>query len=116
MTNYKVYYDYFEGVEVPIWLVLDIRENKVEWNDSIYTFQVQSPFELHPREYFDQHALNLSITLDELTLNSKENHIGINLKLVKSRLDEHDINYSDVSNFVIQMTDIEDVLSFKIGD
>lgn len=116
MTNYKVFYDYFDGVKVPIWLVLDIRENKVEWNDSIYTFQVQAPFDLHPSEYFDQYALNVSITMDELTLNSKDNHIGINLELVKTRLDEHNINYSNVSNFVIQMADLEDVLSFAIGD
>ncbi|MCV9886276.1 hypothetical protein [Metabacillus halosaccharovorans] len=116
MTHYKVFYDHFDGIEVPIWLVLNIRENKIDWTNCNYSFQVQAPFDLHPSEYFDQFALNVSITMDELTLNSKEHHIGINLDLVKSRIIEHDVNFNDVSNFVIQMSDLEEVLSYTIGD
>lgn len=114
--NYKVYYDYFDGVKVPIWLVLDVKASEIDWNENIYSFPVQAPFELHSSEDFDTYALNVSIAMNELTLNKELRHVGINLSLVKKRLEEHEIECNEVSNFVIQLGDIEEVLNFTLGE
>ncbi|WP_368657668.1 hypothetical protein AB3Z07_21390 [Metabacillus halosaccharovorans] len=116
MTFYNVYYDYFDGVKVPIWIVIDVSGNEIDWNESLFHFHVQAPFNMQHSEGFDPYALNISIYMNELTSNMEENHIGVNLKLVKKRLDENEIEYSDISNFVIQVADIEEILKFSIGD
>lgn len=116
MTNYKVYYDYFEGVKVPIWLVIDTKANGVNWGTDFFSFHIQAPFDLQHSEDFDSYAMNLTVTMNELTLNAKENHIGINLKLLKKRLMEFEVDYNEITNFVIQLADIEEILHFDIGD
>lgn len=114
MMSYKVYYDYFDGVKAPIWFVVDA--DLINWDDDTYSVFIQAPFDLYHADDFDQYDLNVSITMNELTLNSKMQHIGINLRLLKIRLDEHAINYSNVSNFIIQVADIEEILTFSLGD
>lgn len=114
--NYKVYYDYFDGVKVPIWLVLDVKASEIDWDEKIFSFPVQAPFELQNSEDFDSYALNVSVVMNEITLNKELNHIGVNLELLKKRLTEHETNCYDISSLIIQVVDIEEILSFSIGD
>lgn len=116
MTKYKVYYDYYDGVKVPIWLVINTKENDINWSEDIFPIHIHAPFDLLHSEDFDSFAVNLTITMNEITLNAKDDHIGINLDLLKHRLYEHEVDCTDIANFIIQVADIEDVLSFHIGD
>lgn len=116
MTNYKVFYDDYEGKKVPYIMVVNVKDNAMNWNENIFTIQVQAPFELYSADDFDHDAMNISIHLDDLTLRSKENNIGINLESIKKRLDAHNADYYDISNFVIRIEDIEEVLQSTIGD
>jgi hypothetical protein len=116
MKKYKVFYDYYDGKKVPYMMVVNVKDNGIDWYENIFTIQVQAPFELFAAEEFDHEAMNISVSIDELTLRSKENQIGINLELIKRRLDEHEVDYYDISNFVIRIEDIEEVLQYTLGE
>ncbi|PAD70850.1 hypothetical protein CHH83_01230 [Bacillus sp. 7586-K] len=103
-------------MKVPIWLVINTKENGIDWNEDIFSIHIHAPFDLQHSEDFDSFAINLTITMNELTLNAKDNHIGINLDLLKHRLYEYEVDCTDIDNFIIQIADIEEVLNFHIGD
>lgn len=114
MISYKIYYDYHEGEQVPIWLILNTRENQINWQSSHLMIPIQTPFDMHPSESFDPDAMNVTILLDDLILRTELNRFGINLKSLKQRLDLHGVSAEEVDNLVIQVADIEDVLNFSL--
>ncbi|KQL56959.1 hypothetical protein ABC345_00870 [Shouchella sp. 1P09AA] len=114
MISYKVYYDYHEGTKAPIWIVLNVRNQIIDWDHKTLTIAVQAPFDMHPAEEFDQDAMNVTILIDDLLLTTSENVFGINLTNVEHRLNLHGVDRTEVDNFVIQVADLEDMLQFTL--
>lgn len=110
----KVYYDYFDGEKAPIWFVIDIKKSEVDWEKDILLVPIQAPFESYDSDEFDHSAINISITMSEITSHILNNHIGINLDLIRARCLEYDLNPKDISNFILLVADIEEVLRFAI--
>ncbi|GAF24363.1 hypothetical protein JCM19047_4249 [Bacillus sp. JCM 19047] len=114
MISYKVYYDYHEGKKAPIWLVLNVRDQFIDWEEQTLTITVQAPFNMHPAEEFDPDAMNVTILIDDLLLTTSENVFGISLTNVEHRLNLHGVDPTEVDNFVIQVADLEDVLHITL--
>lgn len=110
MITYKVYYDYHEGQKVPIWLIINTKENQIDWSQPHLLIPVQTPFDLHSAEDFDPEAMNVTILLDDLLLHTQPNTFGLNLTFIQQRLEEHGVSVMEVDNFIIQVADLEDVL------
>ncbi|TSB47930.1 hypothetical protein [Alkalicoccobacillus porphyridii] len=110
MISYKVYYDYHEGKKVPIWLIINTRDSHIDWEQPQLSVPVQTPFEMHPSEDFDPDAMNVTILIDDLILNTRSHTFGINLISLQQRLELHGVSAGQVDNLVIQVADIEEVL------
>jgi hypothetical protein len=112
MSKNKVYYDYHDGELVPIWYVIEFPGG-VDWSHPYFHLPIQAPFEKQNAEDFDSDMLGVSVTMNDLTLTAKHNHIGIDLLLIQKRLDEAGIDKMDVKQFIIQVADIEEILQME---
>jgi hypothetical protein len=114
LIRYKIYSHYHHDGTSPIWFVIDVKESKIDWNTDIFHVSVQLPYEELNAEEFDPYDMNLSVTMDDLTLGTEPNQFGIDLNRVKTRIKEYDANPNEVSNFVLLTQDVAEVLDMTI--
>ncbi len=111
MPKQRVYYDYFEGNQVPFWYVLTFRPLEIPWDQETYYFEVIAPFEYFERDDFDHSIMSATINIEDLlTNNLHECQLGLNLNQIKQRILKHGVEPWQVSQFIIQLPDIEEVL------
>lgn len=111
MPRQRVYYDYFEGNQVPFWYVLTFKNQEIPWEQDTYYFEVIAPFEYFGRDEFDDSIMSVSINIEDLlTNNLQELNLGLNLNRIKERILKHGVNPYEVNQFIIQLPDIEEVL------
>ncbi|PAD67295.1 hypothetical protein CHH83_19605 [Bacillus sp. 7586-K] len=111
MPRQRVYYDYFDGKEVPFWYVLTFKYQEIPWEQDAYYFEVIAPFEYFDRDEFDDSIMSVSINIEDLLINNlHECNLGLNLNRIKERILKHGIEPYEVSQFIIQLPDIEEVL------
>ena len=111
MPRQRIYYDYFEGKQVPVWYVLTFSLLKIPWEQDSYYFEVIAPFEFFDRNDFDDSILSSSVNIEDLlTNNLHASQLGLNLDQIKHRISRHGVNPYEVDQFIIQLPDIEEVL------
>ena len=109
-----VFYDYFEGQQVPIWFVIKIND-EVNWDDDYIYIPIAAPFELQERGDFDPETLSVSVTMGDLTRSLDQiNTIGIYLPRLKHAIHDFGGNVEEIQQFIIQVADVEEVLQFNI--
>lgn len=112
MITYKIYFEENEQ-QLPVWMV--IENNNINWDNDILLVPVPTqPFEMYSIDSFDYDSLNLSVLISELTVNKSINHFGISLNLLKYRLNEHGGLPTDISNLMIRLCDLEELLHMTI--
>lgn len=114
MITYEIYYQDYEQ-QSPSLMVIDVKNSDINWDDDILLIPVPvQPFEIHSIDSIDYDSMNLSVLMNELTVNKSINHFGINLDLLKCRLNEHGGLPSDISNLMIRLCDLEEILHMAI--
>lgn len=109
-----VYYDYFEGKQVPIWLVIKLY-GEVNWDDKYIYIPINAPFEFLDRDNFDPDVLSASITMGDLTRHLEHHStIGIYLPRLKQAIHDFGGNVDEVQQFIIQVADVEELLHFNV--
>lgn len=107
----RVFYHYIDGNLVPYWYVLSFRYNEIPWNEETYFFEIIAPFEYFDRDDFDDSVLSASVNIEDLITNEiLESKLGLNLNKIKQRLYKHGIYPDEVTQFIIQLPDIEEIL------
>lgn len=102
MPKQRVFYDYIDGNLVPYWYVLSFRYNEIPWDHETYFFG---------RDDFDDSVLSASVNIEDLRTNEiLESKLGLNLNKIKQRLYKHDTYPDEVTQFIIQLPDIEEIL------
>lgn len=108
-----VYYDYFEGQQVPIWFVIYI-EGEIDWDDEYFYFSIEAPFELKDSGNFDPDVLSATVTMGDLTRCLDQiNTIGISLPRLKQTIQDFGGSVDEVQQFIIQVADVEEMLQFN---
>lgn len=111
MPRQRVYYDYVDGNLVPFWYVITFRSYEIPWEQETYNFEVIAPFEYFDRDDFDNSILSTSINIEDLLTNNLHKcQLGLNLNQIKQRILKHGVEPWQVSQFIIQLPDIEEVL------
>lgn len=106
----RVYYEYVNGELCPYWYVLTFEPCQIGWDKPTIFFDVFAPFEYLERDCFDESLISISIFISDLIINGNNpSRLGINLARVKARL--NGLEPELITQFVIQMPDIEEVLS-----
>jgi hypothetical protein len=114
LIYYKIYSHYHNDGTLPIWFVIDVKRSSIDWNEEIVHVTIKQPYEELNAEEFDPYDMNLSVTMDDLTLGTEPNQFGINLYRIKKRLMEYPVNPNEVSNFVLLIQDVAEVLDMTI--
>ncbi|MFB4212937.1 hypothetical protein ACE1TH_13625 [Shouchella sp. JSM 1781072] len=112
--SFTVYYDYHDGVEVPIWIVVSLKEVDIETDKQTLTLTAQAPFYKQAREDFDPDQMNVTVTMNELIIGSSPNTFTINIKSIQDRLDEHSISIEEVDGLILLVADVEELLQFTL--
>ncbi|AIC92749.1 hypothetical protein [Shouchella lehensis] len=113
--TYTVYYDYYDGKEVPIWFVIPVKSlNLLDYEQDTVTISIHAPFNKQGREAFDPNAMNVTITMNDLLLTSIPHSFGISLSNVKKRLDEYGVLLEDIDSFILLVADVEEVLQLQL--
>jgi hypothetical protein len=109
----KVYYDYIDGVQVPIWLVLTISAADINWENESLFIPVEAPFEVFAAGDFTESEYTYSVRLSEIMLNPLHypGHIGLDLKKIKTVCQMIDCH--EIKNFVISFWDMEEILQLE---
>jgi hypothetical protein len=107
----RVFYDYIDGNLVPYWYVLSFRYNEIPWDQETYFFEINAPFEYFGQHDFDDSILSASVNIEDLITNEiLETKLGLNLNKIKQRLYKHGTYPDEVTQFIIQLPDIEEIL------
>jgi hypothetical protein len=114
MAKIKVFYDYHEGEQVPIWYVIRFNASELDYNKTLY-IPIEAPFEATSLDGFDESIMAVSIFISDLTLNpNKINRFGIHLPAIHQRLELSGVDTLDIEQFVLQVSDIEEILQMKV--
>jgi hypothetical protein len=111
MPKVTVYYDWHDGVQVPIWYVINVYQDSLDWTKTNLYIPVETPFELHSFEHFQGEIVGISIFLSDLTISTDQpGYFGIHLPYVRERAKGFGVDPWDIEQFVIQVVDIEELL------
>jgi hypothetical protein len=107
----KVYYDYIDGVQVPVWMVISVNSYEINWDRESFFVPIETPFEVFPAEDFTDSEYTYSIRMDEILLNPLHypGQIGLNLKAIRTMA--RMIDCDEIKNFVISFWDMEEILN-----
>jgi hypothetical protein len=117
----RVYYDQFEDLLAPVWMLLPI--NILEWQLERFYMALSTPFEPFKTEDFDNNQPNVAVELEDIIRNWKDcTSIGISLSSirkhfeVKQKLNDIAEKYtiSNIEHLVVRIADIEAVLQMNI--
>lgn len=106
----RAYYDYHDGLQVPLWLVVNFEEDEIDWSKETLYFNLEAPFEmLHAEDILDD-TPGITVELGDLVLNKKEpGKIGIYLPGISKRNHILD-SLAEVSQLIIRFVDIEEIM------
>jgi hypothetical protein len=111
MYNITVYYDYHEGIQVPLSYIITFSKGGLNWLEENLYIPMESPFELHGVEDYVDSFLGLAVHSGDLTIpDHKPGYFGIYLPDLRRRIVEAGYDYWDVEQLVIRVTDLEELL------
>lgn len=109
-----VHYDYHDGQLVPIWAIIHFEPAEIDW-DSTWYIPVETPFEKQEMDAYSDEMMGVSVLISDLVVSyGYSNHYGIHLPYIKERIEKHSADIMDVKQFVIQVSDIEELLHMKV--
>ncbi|MGZ0050186.1 hypothetical protein [Brevibacillus gelatini] len=110
-----VYYDYLEEKLAPIWYVVVFPKGEFDWSKNTLYLPIEAPFQRQNSDDFHSEALSISVTLGDLTLNhEKPGKFGIFLPFLLQRAAAANVDFRDIKQLIIQVSNIEEVLSARI--
>lgn len=105
----SVYYDYFEGLLAPVWMI--VKPTLEEWESNRIRIDIESPFIRKMSEELSNDLLSVSVELDDLILLEDQSHtFCITLERLISKIQSSGYAPSDIDQLIIQMCDVEEVL------
>lgn len=112
----KVIYDYHEGQLVPMKYLIYFGAGGIDWDKykTVY-IPVEAPFQLQQPDDFPSDIVSFSISFDELLRHpEKSNCFGINLSLVRHRIEKKGGDVWSIEQFVLLVSDIEEVMQMTL--
>lgn len=111
----RVFYDYYDGVLVPLKYLINIRKGELPWDREKVFVPVSAPFERLGVEDFLPDVVALTVTQGDLILSAdKPGKFGIFLPPLRQRAVDGGVDYWDVENLVIQVADLEELLQMSV--
>ncbi|MBL5769042.1 hypothetical protein [Heyndrickxia sporothermodurans] len=111
MPQQRVYHDYVNEKLVPYWYVLTFKPCEIDWDKSVFYFDVIKPFEFIERDEFDESILTFSLKMSDFLVNRDyPNKLGINIKTIKNRILNNGIDPYVVQQFILPYPDVEEIL------
>ncbi|WP_077616812.1 hypothetical protein [Caenibacillus caldisaponilyticus] len=108
----KVYYDFRDGQERPIWYVVN---NDFDWNLATQYIDVLTPYKKASLFDFENHLINVSVFIQEMTQSyAHPNKLGLNLLAIADRIRHDGIEPNNVDQLIMLVNDIEEVLHMNI--
>lgn len=107
----KVFYDYHDDGIKPFKMVIKFRPGQIQWEKNKLIVPLTAPFQRQMSDQFSDGVLSASILLDDLIVDpEKPNTFGIYLPYIKERYKDYGPVLEDIEQFIIQMSDIEEVM------
>lgn len=107
-----IYNQYQDDQSYPIWLVVTI--DKDLWEKEIVYFSVHQDIEHKDMDEIPEDTLSFSVYQEDLVLSSEIlGKVGINLTQVKSRVSVQLPRFPDLTQLLIRVIDLEEVLTFS---
>lgn len=109
----SVYYDYFEGQLLPVWMI--VRPISDEWDANRILIHIDAPFERKLGEELSNDLLSVSVELDDLILLEDQTRtLCITLDRLISKIQAAGYHYSDIDQLLLQICDVEEVLHMDL--
>ncbi|TYS50120.1 hypothetical protein [Bacillus infantis] len=113
MIRQSVFYEEFEANTYPYWYGIAFDESDVDWEKEIFYFDVNAPFERLQKEDLEDSFMSISVGSAEIVKSQHHrNRLGIVLKKLKKRAEDYDADFRKIRQFIILVSDIEEILSF----
>ena len=111
-----VLYDFIDDQLVPMKYIFYFGTGCIDWDKhSTLYIPVEAPFRLEEPDDFPSDVVSLSISYDELLRHhEKPNSFGINLPLVKSRVEKKGGDILSVEQFILLVSDIEESMQMTL--
>ena len=112
MIKISIYYDYHEGQQVPIWMFISIRRGNDLWAKKYLYIPVIAPFERKDIDQIPELTIGATVQLDDLTISAhRPGYFGIDIQRIHNRIkQEKRIDPEHIDQFIIQMSDVEELL------
>lgn len=107
-----VHFDFIDDQFVPMKYIIYFGAGFINWNDnnSMY-IPVEAPFHLQAPDDFPSDVVSMSISYDELLRHhDKPNSFGINLALLKHRVEKAGGDLWGIEQFILLVSDIEEAM------
>jgi hypothetical protein len=119
MATIRVYYDYHEDGIAPIWLLIHFGRSGIDWTKQQIYLPIVAPFQRVENEDIHEETISFTILIEDLTVNPYEAelygiHLGRVLKRLQTREEYQSIYPDEIEQFVIQISDLEEVLQMDI--
>lgn len=111
-----VLYDYIDDQLVPQKYVVYFGAGGIDWDmhKSLY-IPVEAPFQIQSGEDLASDLMSMTISYDELLRHpEKPNSFGINLSLVKHRVEKKGGDIWGIEQFILLISDIEDIMQMTL--
>lgn len=118
MAAISVYYDYYDDVLSPKWMLIKFKSGELDWNKNYLYVPVNVPFKRKLAEDFGGLDLGLTITLVDFVMSEdKPNQFGISFESIKARVNKMrgDGNFpymlDEINQFILLISDLEEILA-----
>jgi hypothetical protein len=111
-----VLYEYHEGEFVPMKYLIYFGAGGIDWgkHKTVY-IPVEAPFQLQQLDDFPSDIVSFSISFDELLRHpEKPNSFGIDLALIRRRVEKKGGDVWSIEQFVLLVSDIEEVMQMTL--
>ncbi|MBN6889802.1 hypothetical protein ACUXCC_005266 [Cytobacillus horneckiae] len=111
MPKQSLYYDYIGGQLSPYLYVLTFQSSEIDWNKSIFPYQVIKPFVYEDTFDLDDSIITSALMFSDFIFNNDTPDIfKLNLKKIKSRITEQGIDPYIVNQFVLPVYGLNEML------
>ncbi|GAA0313555.1 hypothetical protein GCM10008967_00030 [Bacillus carboniphilus] len=110
MPNQAIYQEYVNETLVPYCYVLTFETGEINWEKTVFYFEVIEPTVYYEREFYDESIISTSIFLSDLIVSDAHpDKLGLYLPNIKKRINDFGVDPYLVTQFVIPTQDISEV-------
>ncbi|MBU5213259.1 hypothetical protein [Heyndrickxia oleronia] len=111
MPQQRVYHEYVNEKLVPYWYVLTFKPFEINWDKPVHYYDVIKPFEFIERDEFDESVITFSLKISDFLVNRDyQNKLGMNIKMIKNRIEVNEIDPEVIHQFILPYPDVEEIL------